>query len=88
MEEDEMKLYHFNFSRWNDEEKCEEIGLPGDFYLASDVNRLRTEGRERVARLLVNNLGYGGWPEKESPPKWAWRETDNILSALFGEVKP
>ena len=76
-----MKTYHFNFSRWNDEEKCQEIQFPGEFYLASDVDRLRTEGRERVARELQRYDHGLSDPLEDYLP-----EADRILSALFDEV--
>jgi len=68
-------------------------------YLASDVDRLRTEGRERVAKLISDSIlremrkwdGVGG-PELVSQmgayiDKTAKRIVPRIISALFDEVK-
>lgn len=37
---------------------------------------------DRLARMLVNDLGYGGWPEKEKPPTWAIRQAGKIMALI------
>ena len=56
-------------------------------HLASDIDRLRTEGRERVARHLRDI--HGGYLYDEMDPQYVEAESltdaDGILSAFFDE---
>ena len=66
-----MKRYKANVQGW-----------PEAVYLASDVDRLRAEGRERVANE-VKNLFFT--LHEDCGTNEANYYSDRILSALFGE---
>ena len=63
--------------------------------LTSDVDRLRTEGRERVAKELLRQSITSSDPDRGVAAFWMGNETreryfalaDRILSALFEEGK-
>jgi len=56
-------------------------GKERDVYLASDIDRLRTEGRERVEKVLFEISDSYRLYNKNMRMAWA----DRILSALFDE---
>ena len=79
-----LEKYHFNFSRWNGKERCQEISLPGEFYLASDVDALLAEAREEgkpIPEISEAQL-------YEAVRHKSIKDRMDAVSALFARVAP
>jgi hypothetical protein len=58
------------------------------YLIASDIDRLKVERRERVAKIIRSHYFTGDWLDTTDRTKQEYfKMADRILDALFGEVE-